>query len=223
MTAFTSQRDSTLLLLRGMRDVLEDYATNRYRRTDRPYVNGWSVACRVYDQLLVDLAGRRGVTVPVFRVRGGWMADARADAERALAAHDVHVRPTGSYGPPLLPTIIWSHERLASRALALATLLANVAHGCLDADALAGQLRLHDYTRPAGATGGVQVLWRPVAHELSIDAHRTSFEVTVRHGHDARHVTGTLVPDPADRGWDLVDCAVKGRDAGRNTGAWELG
>lgn len=40
MTTFTSQRDRDLLLVRGMRELLDDYATNRYGGPTDPTSTG---------------------------------------------------------------------------------------------------------------------------------------------------------------------------------------
>ncbi|MGI9018667.1 MAG: hypothetical protein ACR2HR_16450 [Euzebya sp.] len=198
------------LTIRGLRDILDDYAANRYRRTDRPYINGWMIACMFYDRLLADFAAIHHTAVPARHHLGrAWSDEDRTRAEQALTEMGWPVRPTDSHGRPLPPAIIWGRERLSARAAALATLAANVSAGALDHDVLAIEIRCDAASiRPARATGRVTVVWHAVTCDIEERGDQVGFDVVLSDGDRLTEAAGTVHLDPDKNWWDLTRCAI---------------
>lgn len=196
---------STCLLCRGMREILDAYTANRFRRTDRAYISGWTVACAAYDQLLAQLAEQRGVRLPQGLLPDVWHAEERRSNEVAISRSGASVRLPAADSPPLPKPAQWRRHRLEAQVVATGTLLSNVAAGCLDEDVLAIYQRLAEYEQPDRTTARLVVEWQPVAFVLDEDVDQTDFTVTTWRRGDTRICSGLLRPGWTGLGWDLIN------------------
>jgi hypothetical protein len=197
--------DIDLLVVQGMREILDTYATNTFRRTDRAYIHGWRVACATYDHLLVHLAEQRDVPLPkpLLLVRA-WCDEERRANKAVLADAGLSVRLPEVDGSRPRRQARWRRERLAAHVVAAGTLLANVAAGGVDEDVLTIFHRPGWYERPGMTTVQLAVDWHPTAYYLPKDVGRAEFMVTTAHRGAQQVTSGMLRPGGTGIPWDLV-------------------